>query len=149
MKGLLVLSRLWVVFLIILSAVCLASPSQAESFAIPRSTVVDVKSEDGRQHYQLFIKLPRSWKKSPKRRYPVVYMTDGLYSFQTLSGATRFPMNSGAMEEAILVGLSYNQQQRGMNSRILDYTPSSNPEWKRATGARRCLQPLSKNTFFR
>jgi len=57
-----------------------------------------------------------------------------LYSFQVVSGATRFPMNSGAMEEAIIVGISYEEGSRGPSSRIKDYTPIKANNWRYETG---------------
>jgi len=59
---------------------------------------------------------------------------DAWYTFQIASGATRFPMNSGEMEEAIIVGVSYSKGSEGASSRIRDYTPSKATGWRLRTG---------------
>ena len=41
------------------------------------------KNADGRT-YQLHIHLPGSFAKEPKRRYPVLYVTDGYWDFATM-----------------------------------------------------------------
>tara|TARA_R110000751_G_scaffold98096_4_gene190900 strand:- start:60486 stop:61226 length:741 start_codon:yes stop_codon:yes gene_type:complete len=84
--------------------------------------------------YSLFIKTPRSYESNKVKKYPVIYLMDALYSFQIASGATRFPMNSGAMKEAIIVGVSYSKGSKGASSRIRDYTPSKAASWKLQTG---------------
>ncbi|MEW6997409.1 alpha/beta hydrolase [Colwelliaceae bacterium BS250] len=103
-------------------------------FEIPRSTVIELKEPATDRTYPLFIKLPRSYSSNPDRKYPVIYLTDSWYSFQTVSGATRFPMNSGAMEEAIIVAISYSKGSQGASSRIRDYTPRKTSDWKMETG---------------
>ena len=103
-------------------------------FEIPRSTVVELQETKTDRVYPLFIKLPRSYHSEVKRKYPVIYLTDAWYSFQIVSGATRFPMNSGVMEEAIIVGISYAKGSRGSASRIRDYTPIKADSWKLETG---------------
>ena len=84
--------------------------------------------------YPLFIKLPRSYESNKDKEYPVSYLMDAWYTFQIASGATRFPMNSGEMEEAIIVGVSYSKGSEGASSRIRDYTPSKATGWRLRTG---------------
>ncbi len=103
-------------------------------FEIPRSTVIELKEPTTDRIYPLFIKLPHSYSSNPDKKYPVIYLTDSWYSFQIVSGATRFPMNSGAMEEAIIVAISYSKGSQGASSRVRDYTPSKAEDWKMETG---------------
>jgi predicted alpha/beta superfamily hydrolase len=84
--------------------------------------------------YPIFVKLPRSYDRSKNKKYPVIYLTDAMYSFQVVSGATRFPMNSGVMQEAIIVGISYATEDIGTASRVRDYTPIKANSWKMKTG---------------
>lgn len=79
------------------------------SFEIPRSEIVVAKDPISGGVYPLFVKLPRSYTRNPEKHYPVIYLTDAWSSFQIVSGATRVPMNSGKMEEAIIVAISYEQ----------------------------------------
>jgi len=43
-------------------------------------------------------------------------------------------MNSGKMQEAIIVGISYSKSSRGSSSRIRDYTHIEDNNWKHQTG---------------
>ncbi len=110
------------------------SPTKLRGFSIPRSHSVELK--DGERDYKLFIKLPRGYDapKNAQRQYPVIYMTDAMYSFQIISGATRFPMNAGYMRHAILVGISWELGLKGDLSRVRDYTPSKDNRWTKTTG---------------
>ncbi|WP_144211326.1 alpha/beta hydrolase [Shewanella donghaensis] len=109
-----------------------ASPAFA-SFIVPNTTMVEI--EDSDRTYSLYIKLPNSYNQVDKlKHYPVIYMTDAMYSFQIVSGATRFPMNNAVMQQAILVGVSWQQGKSPAVSRIRDYTPSVDQSWKRSTG---------------
>lgn len=121
---------------IALLALLFLSPytSAEEPVEIPRSTKVELSDPLTDRIYPVYIKLPRSYASKPDKVYPVIYLTDGLYSFQIASGATRFPMNSGAMDEAILVAISYSKGSKGASSRIRDYTPSEAKDWKLQTG---------------
>ena len=96
--------------------------------------VIELTDPITKHRYPIFIKTPPSYAKEPDKRFPVIYLTDALYSFQLASGATRFPMNSGVMEEAILVGISYQKGSKGPASRIRDYTPSTDNSWRYETG---------------
>lgn len=101
---------------------------------IPRSVVVELKEPLTNRVYPIFIKTPRSYEFKPDKNYPVIYLTDAWYTFQIASGATRFPMNSGKMKEAIIVGISYSKGSEGSASRVRDFTPSKAPAWKMQTG---------------
>lgn len=101
---------------------------------MPRSRVVELTEAPSNRVYPIFIKTPKSYHKELNRRFPVIYLTDGSYSFQLASGATRYPMNIGVMEEAIIVAISYEKGSRGASSRIRDYTPSKTASWKLETG---------------
>tara|TARA_R110002153_G_scaffold124543_11_gene271048 strand:- start:62 stop:892 length:831 start_codon:yes stop_codon:yes gene_type:complete len=105
-----------------------------DAFEIPRSNTVELTDPTTKRVYPVFIKTPRSYGSNTDKNYPVIYLMDALYSFQIASGATRFPMNSGAMQEAIIVGLSYSKGSKGASSRIRDYTPSKATSWKLQTG---------------
>lgn len=123
-------------------------PQANEPVEIPRSTKVVLKDENSQRSYPIFIKTPRSYAASPEKHYPVIYLTDGMYSFQIASGATRFPMNSGAMQEAIIVSLAYSVGSKGVSSRIRDYTPSKAEDWKLATGEAASHARFIRETVF-
>lgn len=122
-------------YLILIAVICFSCLCVAEEkFEIPRSVIAEITDSSTKRVYPLFIKTPRSYTAKPDKKYPVIYLTDAWYSFQIASGATRFPMNSGAMEEAILVGISYSKGSRGSSSRVRDYTPVKAVDWKMDTG---------------
>ncbi|AZG74707.1 alpha/beta hydrolase [Shewanella livingstonensis] len=106
--------------------------STATTVTIPRTHQFILK--DGDRRYPVLIKLPKNYQQNSVHQYPVIYMTDGLYSLQVVSGATRFPMNSNMMQQAILVAINYQKPSKGPTSRIRDYTPSHDPSWKLLTG---------------
>ena len=106
--------------------------STAAVVNIPRTRQFVLK--DGDRHYQVMIKLPKKYQQNSSHQYPVIYMTDSMYSLQVVSGATRFPMNSNMMQQAILVAIGYQRPSKGSASRIRDYTPSHDASWKLPTG---------------
>jgi len=125
------LSRLfWVLMLL---AFCAMASANVE-FTIPRSTVVELQDTKSDRTYPIFIKLPKSYRANPTASYPVIYLLDGSYAFQVVSGSTRFPMNSGVMEQAIIVAISYSKGSKGTASRVRDYTPYLAEDWKLETG---------------
>ncbi len=133
-----------ILFLVLLSPLSIA----AQPFEIPRSSVVELRDTNSKRIYPLFIKLPKSYSKNIDKKYPVIYLTDAWYSFQIVSGATRYPMNSGKMAEAIIVGISYAKGSKGDASRVLDYTPSKNVKWKKQTGgAQQHMTFIEKDVF--
>ena len=71
-----------------------------------------------------------------------------MYTFQIVSGATRYPINAGYMEDIILVGISWQVGMRANLSRQRDYTPTVDLNWKSVTGeADKHLTFLQKQVF--
>jgi predicted alpha/beta superfamily hydrolase len=120
--------------LLLILTVNSSAATETIPFQIPRSKIVEIKDPNSQRVYPLFIKLPKSYSKNDDKTYPVIYLMDALYSFQIVSGATRYPMNARKMKEAIIVGISYAKYSKGDSSRVRDYTPSLNKAWKQKTG---------------
>jgi predicted alpha/beta superfamily hydrolase len=135
------------IFLFI-SVAQLANAQEQNPFKIPRSTTTNIKDPDSDKIYPLFIKLPRSYSNNTEKSYPVIYLTDALYSFQVVSGVTRFPMNTGKMQEAIIVGISYSKGSGGHASRVRDYTHIEDQSWKYQTGKAKEHIGFIKNSVF-
>ena len=109
--------------------------------------MVEVKDPESHRIYPLFIKLPSSYGRGNKK-YPVIYMTDAWYSFQIVSGATRYPMKFDWMKEAIIVGISYSKGSIGSSSRNRDYTPTYFPDWETRTGdAEKHMEFIENHVF--
>ena len=64
------------------------------------------KNADGRS-YQLYIHLPGSFAQEPKRRYPVLYVTDGYWDFATAVATYNNLNYDKVVPEFIIVGLGY------------------------------------------
>jgi uncharacterized protein len=64
------------------------------------------KNADGRS-YQLHVHLPGSFAKDPKRRYPVLYVTDGYWDFATVVASYNNLNYDKVVPEFVIVGLGY------------------------------------------
>ena len=117
-------------------------------YEIPRSSVVELTEPSTKRVYSIFIQLPKSYAKQPNKTYPVIYLTDAPYAFPIVAGATRFPMNSGKMQQAIIVAIGYEKGSRGSNSRIRDYTPTQAQNWKKQTGNAKGHAMFLQSTVF-
>jgi uncharacterized protein len=109
-----------------------AEAAEKKPFEIPRSEVVPIRDTGTGRQYELFIKLPPYYSKDKK--YPAVYMADAIETFQTVSGATHYPMNFGYIEGLILVGISWEKDFRPDLSRQRDFTPTVAKGYKDPTG---------------
>lgn len=118
------------------------------AYEIPRSIVIELKEQSSDRVYPVFIQLPASYTSQTDRVYPVIYLTDAHYSFPLVSGAVRFPMNSGVMQQAIIVAVSYEQGSKGASSRVRDYTPSKAKVWQQETGNAKGHMAFIRDTVF-
>ena len=132
--------------LLLLSALICFKLSANTPYQIPRSSVIELTEPETNRVYPVFIQLPKLYKKHPEKIYPVIYLTDAPYTFPIVAGATRFPMNSGKMQQAIIVAISYEKGSKGSNSRIRDYTPNKAKSWKKQTGNAQNHALFLKNT---
>jgi len=140
--------KLIVYIFVFISVFQLVNAQESHVFEIPRSSIVDIKDPDSGRIYPLFIKLPHSYDNNKNKAYPVIYLTDAWYSFQVVSGATRFPMNTGKMQEAIIVGISYSKGSGGHASRVRDYTHIEDADWRYQTGkAQQHINFINKSVF--
>ncbi len=124
----------YLLLVIVISVLGVSDVSHAEPFTLPRTNTVLLKDKHTKNEYPITIKLPRSYQKQNQKRYPVVYLLDANYSLPITSGASRFMMNSGTIEEVIIVAVGYQKGVSGLNSRIYDYTPFEDKNWQRKTG---------------
>lgn len=116
------------------------APGLHAPYEIPGSEVRTLRSVRLGRSYDIYVKLPPGYgdAANAERQYPVIYLNDGTYAFQTASGVTHAPMGHGGFEHAILVGLSYAKGEDGAISRRRDFTPTKNPAYPKGTtgGAR-------------
>ncbi|WP_394748914.1 alpha/beta hydrolase-fold protein [Spongiimicrobium salis] len=89
-----------------------------------RTEVIPIKDTETGRSYELYIRLPEKYLEEEGSKHPVIYYTDALWHVETLSGATEY-----IMEDAILVGISWEKNPQGTldkigahGSRFRDYT---------------------------
>ena len=105
-------------------------------YQLKDTQVWDVPDPVSGRRYQVFVSLPASYEQSPERRYPVLYVTDADYGFPLIrSISRRINLDRPAVEEFILVGLSYATGETGAGSRRRDYTPTPNGPESAPAGA--------------
>lgn len=117
-------------------------------FQIEHSAVLTIDSPTLKRSYELYVKLPPGYEKpeNAQRKYPVLYLNDGPYTFHVASGITRVPFNHGTFEEFILVGVSYAKDEDAVVSRERDLTPIVDIRNKsHATGGARPYLDFLKN----
>lgn len=99
---------------------------EGRAYEIIDSEVWDVPDPVSGRDYQVFVAFPSSYAAQPKRRYPVLYVTDADYAFPIIRQISRrLNVEGPQIEEFILVGLSYGKGEDGMASRRRDYTPTA------------------------
>lgn len=107
-----------------------------ESFKVEHSVVIPIESKILGRRYEAYVKIPPSYD-SPEnqhRHYPVLYMTDGAYTFQVASGVTMVPFNHNRLKEFILVGISNAVNEDPGIARSRDLTPWSVQKYTHQTG---------------
>ncbi|UWX03405.1 alpha/beta hydrolase [Pseudoxanthomonas sp. NC8] len=96
-------------------------------YEIAGSEVWNVPDPVSGRDYQVFVALPSGYAAQPQRRYPVLYVTDADYAFPLIRQiGRRLNLDGPALDEFILVGLSYAVGEEGTPSRRRDYTPTPN-----------------------
>lgn len=110
-----------------------AFAADGAAFTIPRTTTHALQMDGTERRFDVYVKLPAGYHRAENadRRYPVIYLNDGPYTFQVASGTTRLPMGAGKMQPVILVGLSFAKGEGGMKSRVLDLTHETDASWKK------------------
>ncbi|WEF31703.1 alpha/beta hydrolase [Pseudoduganella chitinolytica] len=93
-------------------------------YVLEGTEVRSVRAQNLQRDYQIYVSLPPSYAKSG-RSYPVVFVTDAPYAFPvTRAIGYRAGRGGKAIEEFILVGLSYARGDSAEYSRRRDYTPT-------------------------
>jgi len=115
-----------------------ATVARAEDpFKIDHSQVIPIDSKILGRRYEAYVKTPPGYDapQNRNRTYPVLYMTDGAYTFQVASGVTMVPFNHDRLKEFILVGISNAVGEDPGKARTRDLTPWSVPKYGTTGGA--------------
>lgn len=119
-----------------------ASPLSAapSAFVLKDTEVRTIRAKLLERDYEIYVWLPDSYRSQPRRRFPVLYVTDADYAFPLVrSIAQRVGNRAQGLEEFILVGLSYALGDSREFSRRRDYTPTPHGEKTRDPEGRRPL----------
>ena len=110
-------------------------PRQA---TIPATEVITIKSKKVNQEYRISVALPYSYPSKPRKRYPVIYLTDANYYFGMVTELTRIMPICGEAPETIVVGISYPVDEplatafkRIGSLRARDFTPVVDKKWQK------------------
>lgn len=96
-----------------------------QPYELVGTEVWDVPDPVSGRDYQVFVSLPASYAGEPRRHYPVLYVSDAGYAFPLVREIARRLNGDGtAIDDFVLVGLSYAIGEEGMPSRRRDYTPT-------------------------
>ena len=106
----------------------------APAFRAPRSAVYEIT--DGARAYKIYVAAPPGYnrRENADRAYPVIYLNDGDLFFQAASGAPLLSYFNETLEEVIVVGVSYAQDEDPIASRQRDLTPVIDRDFENATG---------------
>lgn len=105
-----------------------------KNFEVPYTHREIINSPSGIS-YELVISLPASYKKSPDKKYPVLYYTDAYWDAPLLSSIYLDLVFDRAIPEFIMVGLSYSGENLNYsNLRTRDLTPTKDELDPRESG---------------
>jgi predicted alpha/beta superfamily hydrolase len=100
------------------------SATAVPGVVLPDTESLRVHDPIGRD-YALWVALPAGYAAHPQKRYPVLYVTDALYSFPLVRSVRNLVGQQGInIEDFILVGLPPQEGLTSKQSRSRDYTPS-------------------------
>lgn len=107
-------------------------PAPPAAVPVPRplelanTAVHDLPATDAGRRYEIWVDVPASYANGGDRRYPVVFVTDALYSFPLVRSIRNLLGQGGRnIEDFILVGLPPETGLTSKASRSRDYTPSN------------------------
>lgn len=105
-------------------------------FVIESSAVLPLRSAKLGREYEVFVKTPPGYGRpeNARRRYPVIYLTDGPYTFQVASALSRLPFSQERFHEFIIVGFSWSKGDAPADSRRRDLTPWRSADYSGETG---------------
>ncbi|MBX9909653.1 MAG: alpha/beta hydrolase [Beijerinckiaceae bacterium] len=116
------------------------SVAPAQAFILKDTEVRTIRAKTLERDYEIYVSLPDSYRSQPRRRFPVLYVTDADYAFPLVrSIAQRVGNRAQGLEEFILVGLSHAIGDSREFSRRRDYTPTPHGEKTRDPEGRRPL----------
>jgi uncharacterized protein len=124
----------FIIFILPLTA--LSALDVHRPYTLDRSEVIDFHAKANGKDYEIYIKLPETYAKSPNKKFPLVVLTDGYYAFPLVSSINwRMSEHNQVYEQSIIVGISYSKGDDINKSRSRDFTPTFSPNEKSNTKA--------------
>jgi hypothetical protein len=108
----------------------------APPFQIERSAVYTLTTTSLGRSYDVYVKTPPGYDapENAGKRYPVLYLTDGPYTFQVASGVSRLTFSQARLNEFVVVGVSWGSGEPPADSRSRDLTPWTSQAQSKPTG---------------
>lgn len=106
------------------------------AYEVAGAVVHEISSSATGRSYKLIVKTPPSYAapENAKRNYPAIYLNDSELFFLVAAGAPLLSYYNRAIEEAIIVGVSYAIGEDPIASRQRDLTPVADESFKNETG---------------
>jgi uncharacterized protein len=131
-------NSLWICSMIglLLSQVLSACAPQASAtdnpilgnVTMPGTEVRQLKSAETGRNYDIYIRLPESYAKDKKKKYPILYLLDGQWDFKLLDSIYGGLYYDNYIPEMIIVSVTYSGDHPDYETlRAMDYTPVVDP----------------------
>ncbi len=79
--------------------------------AFPQKIRDTISSQILKENREIYISLPASYQKSPKKSYPLLLLLDGDYLLEPFQGALNYGAYMGDLPEVIVVGICQNKRK--------------------------------------
>ena len=132
-------SKLFVT-LLVFSCCTIITFSQIPKGEMPGVKEIKFKSAINNQDYVLYVKLPDSYNSDTAKRYPVMYATDGQWSFPLIMEINGGLLYDNLVPEIIYVGIAW--PDNFFVNRIRDFFPTKTDEFPDAGGAEKFLSVI-------
>jgi hypothetical protein len=121
---------------IFVASICAVHAAAPVPYEIAGAVVHEIMSDATGRRYKLQVKTPPSYSapENAKRTYPAIYLNDSELFFLVAAGAPLLSYYNGAIEETIIVGVSYAVGEDPIASRQRDLTPVVDEGFKNETG---------------
>lgn len=120
--------------------------SKQKTIGLPDAQIIKFTSAINHHKYELHVSLPGSYSDSSKR-YPVVYVLDGQWSFPYMVGVNGGLYYDGLIPELIIVGITWPDDYEGNRTR--DFSPTATTGFPNSGGAPLFLEVLKKEIVTR
>jgi uncharacterized protein len=109
----------------ILTGIQAARGASYPPVTVPSSEMRTLQSTSTGRAYDLYIRKPADFDRSPDKRYPVLYLLDGQWDFKLLDSVVGGLVYDKWMPDIVVVGITYSGEHADYDAlRAMDYTPT-------------------------